>query len=345
MSGSEKSSWEKTGDLPERVTISKGTKSDDTAASSAAPRMEAGSSPAEPVEQAAGTPANDAPASAPGTPAKGKGAKARNAELDAEITGLQERLRVRAALREELARSERPSTPDARPGSSPDKPTTQAEYKRYLASPDAPNIEDFHGENGLAEWTAAMGVFIADARWADHQGRARQDAQFHAEIGSVQHVGKEASTRIQTYAEQHPDFAEKVSPGLLALPTASIRRLQGEKVGPQHVLAEEILKSPAIAQLFEHFSTPAGQAEWADLCRKPFGDLMRGFERVESRFTGTAGPTAPPLKHVSSAPEPPTVLGNRASDTSDAVEAAIRRKDVGAYIREQNKRDLAALRG
>ncbi len=349
MNSAEKQTWTKTGELPDRVKVKTDpTKSDDSAASSPA-RTDAASSPADPAAQGASTEASSESASETDTPPKKRSGHRGNAE-----TRLQELLASDQRHREEIARLQGQvqalssprgtATADATSASSADRQPTQAEYQRYLAMPDAPNINAFTGENGLAEWTAAMSVFIADKRWSDHQGRASADAHFQTIIEGVQKVGAEARTRLQAHAQQHPDFAERVSPQLLEVPTATMRQLQGQPVGPQHVLAEELSKSPAIAPLLEFFSTPAGQAEWDTLCQKPYGDLMRAFERLEARFSTGSGTAAPPTKHVSSAPEPPTVLGSRASDTSDPVESAIRRKDVGAYIREANKRELAAMR-
>src|ERR1043165_6847551 len=78
----------------------------------------AASSSAEPVTQA---PSTEGSTPAASEPAKGKGVKARNSELDAEITELREKLKLRAALREEL---DSRKGPDVTPAAS--SPATQA---------------------------------------------------------------------------------------------------------------------------------------------------------------------------------------------------------------------------
>lgn len=328
LSSEERTSWEMTGDFPERVQVKTGdTPLDEKAADT---------SSAQPADQATAT-AVDAPASEPGTPAKKeKGAKARTAELDAEIAEMRERLRIRAALREELDRATPPKTPT--PDSSP-AAETPSEYERYLAMPDAPKEEDF---DSYAKFTAAMGVFITDQRWQEHQQRASAESTHMRTVDGLRQVSEAAQTRVTEFAKGDPAFAEKVNPQLLQIEPATMRRLKGEPIGPQHVLAEELAKSEAVGPLLLHFSTPEGQAEWGQLVRLPPTDLLRAFGRIEARFD-SASPSAPAPKYVSSAATPPTVLGQRPADTSDPVDAAIKRKDPEAYAREQNKRELAAM--
>jgi hypothetical protein len=330
LSREQRSHWELTGELP-------------TQTPSADP------SPATPVEQAAETAASS-PASEPGKPAdpKEKGAKARNVELDREIADLRDKLRTRAQLRDELARTERPS--DVKPESSPGQPPTQAEWKRFLAMPDAPKVENFEGENGFVEWTAAVGLFIADKRYQEHQERAQADTEYRSHVDAATRLKEEATARVSEYVKSHPDFDTKVHPELLEIPTATVRRLQGQKVGPQHVLAEEILKSPSTAQLLEHFSTDAGQQEWGRLMTLAPADLMRAFGRIEARMeqgTPQAPPaaSAPAPKDLSSAPPPGKQMGERPTEPIDPSEAALKRRDYRAFEAAENAREIAALAG
>jgi hypothetical protein len=330
LSREQRSHWELTGEFPTQTPS-------------------ADSSPAKPVEQAAETAASS-PASEPGKPAdpKEKGVKARSAELDRDIAAMQDKLRLRAQLRDELARTERPS--DGKPDSSPGQPPTQAEWKRFLAMPDAPKVEDFEGENGFVEWTAAVGLFIADKRYQEHQDRARGDSEFRSQVDAVTRLQEEATARVSQYAKDHPDFNTKVHPELIELDTATVRRLKGQKVGPQHVLAEEILKSPSTAQLLEHFSTEAGQQEWARLMTLAPGDLMRAFGRIEGRMeqgTSQAPPaaSAPAPKDLSSAPPPGKPMGERPTEPIDPSEAALKRRDYRAFEAAENAREMAALAG
>lgn len=325
-----------TGDLPERISVGREVKkATPTPTTSDVPD----SSSASPDAQAAATAATSAPASEPGKPAgKEKGAKARVVELDADIAALQQKLAIRAQLREELARVE-PRT--SQPGSDPAKAPTQTEYERILAMPGAPKEEDF---DSYAKFSAAQALFIADTRWQEHETRQAQSREIDQTVQSVRQISEAAQTRVTEFAKSDPDFASKVNPQLLNLDTATMRRVRGEQVGPQHVLAEELAKSEHVAPLLIHFSTPDGQKEWADLMRRPPTDLLRAFGRIEARFDREAT-SAPAPKQVSDAPDPGTVLGSRASASVDPVAGALGDKDFSRYAREATKRELAALGG
>lgn len=336
MSAPERETWQKTGDLPERVSV-RSTKD--------AP---AASSTAEPVEQAASTDASTPrPASEPGQPVadtgkpeKGAKLKARNAALDEENRQLQERLKLRHALREELARTEPKTTAktDAASGSSPAPGPWDGSDPRDPKPQDTdPQFE-----------THAAYLDARDA-WNERRIERRQMAerQMSSRIEGIQRMGQSATERVQAYQAAHPDFdVSSLDERLLAIPPASAVP-DGTPIGPHHALAEEILKSPVTPQLLQHFSTDEGRADWRRLCAMPPSDLLRAFGRLEARFEADAsagtGPLAP--KTRSSAPLPPTTVGDRPADAGDPLESAVKRKDPGAYIREANKRALAALGG
>lgn len=150
--------------------------------------------------------------------------------------------------------------------------------------------------------------------------------------------------RVQTYAAANPGFTDRVDPRLIAIPLASA--LPPEQVRPPNVLAEAVIESPVTGQLLDHFSTPQGQQDWARLIAQPTrSGMLRELGHIEGRMQASApsAPAAPAPKTVSSAPTPPVTLGTRTADTADPLEAAIKRKDTAAYIREANKRDLAAM--
>lgn len=327
LSHEEKSSWEQTGELPSRVAL---TDRDGTSVSSAAP----------PVEQAASTDAQRPPASEPGKgPKEDRGAKTRNAELDADIAGLQERLKLRRALRDELATLERPR--DAKPSaSSPEQPAKVADWERFAAMPDAPKADTFATYD---QYTAAMSLFVADKRFEerDHQSRVSQAQTRHEE--SVQKTVADAAARIEKFREVDADLESKIDPQLTEVIPASLVP-KGQPIGPHHALMEEILRSDFTPQLLIHFSTPEGKAEFRSLCQlgsQSPSAFLRAFGRVEARFD-TPTSSAPPAKHVSSAPAPPTVLGARTSEALDPVEAAIKSGDGKRYADLMNKREMAS---
>lgn len=341
LSSTERSTWQQSGDLPDRVRVrSRREPSSDVSAASSAPSTDLReSSPATPVDQAASTDAQTkAPASEPGQPPeKGAKLKARNAELDAENAQLQERLKLRKALREELKSLERPA--DAKTPESSPAADQRREWDGIVPNDPKPQDVDFDHHNDYLDARDAWNERRIERKL---DARSHADAEVRDQVGSIQSIAKTAAERIAKFQEATPGFAEQVDPRLLDIETASVRRLKGEKVGPQHLLAEHVLKSEAVGDLLTHFSTPAGQREWQSLVSlNPF-DLLVAFGRIESRFD-PAKPSAPAPKTVSTAPAPPMTLGTRTADTADPLEAAIKRKDTSAYIREANKRELAAL--
>lgn len=336
MSEAESRDWQLTDTIPDRFT-----KTDKAAPSPATTKPV--SSPDMPVDQAAATAATDPPASEPGTPRE-TGHKG-NAE-----TRIRDLARADRANREEIARLQgqlealsrgTPNT-DARPGSSP-ATVPPSDVERYLAMPDAPQEENFAS---IAQFTAAMGLFVADKRFEERQAHAQQDAAMHGQVESVRAMGTAAAARIQEYEKTDPTFSASVDPDLIAIQPASVVRLAGQTVGPQHILAENILKSDHTAPLLQHFSTEEGKAEWGRLLMLSYADLQRAFGRIEGRFErGAATPTdaTPAPKNRSTAPKPVTTLGSTPSEAIDPSLAALQRKDYVAFEAAENARDLAAL--
>ncbi len=333
LSESQRAKWQLTGELPT-------TQADSSPASTSA-----ASSVATPAAQAASTDASPSAASEPATPGKQPGHKG-NAE-----TRVQELLASDRQHRENIARlqgqldvlTRGKATPDVPPGSSPSTPPTKAEYQRFMAMSDAPKEADFET---FAEFTAATSLFITDQRWQEHQTRAKETADFARHVQGVEQIAQTATERIQKATAADPEFVRKVHPDLIKVDIASVRRLNGERVGPQHVLAEEIARSEHVDKLLLHFSSTDGEADWRRLCALPPSDLYREFGRLEARFTssGTAAVTTPAPKTLSSAAAPATTVGSRPSEPIDPIAAALKQKDEGAYIAAANARDLAARR-
>lgn len=326
LSHEEKQSWQKTGALPTSITVTNdGTNVD--------------SSSTQPGKQA-----DDKPAASSAEPKKvdKRAAEHRGPELDAEIATIQEKLKLRRALREELATLDRPAEKTTPPASSAEKPPNQREWERFAAMADAPQEAEF---SSVRDYTIAMSLFVAEKRDAERAVVARQAAAQTSHLEGVKKVIEDAKGRVEKYREIDPDLESKIDPQLVDITPASLLP-RGTAAQPHHVLMENILRSDFTPQLLVHFSTPEGQAQWLALCKlgsQPDA-FLRAFGRIEARFEQSAT-SMPVPQHVSSAPKPPAVLGTRPAESTDPVDAAIRSKDVGRYIREQNKRELAALRG
>jgi hypothetical protein len=332
MTHVERESWQKTGDLPERFS----TRSTPDAIPTDEKTAE--SSPAQPVEQAASTDATKPASEA--KPGKGQHLKARISEVDAEIErdrqALQERLRTRALIREELARTAQPDA-TAAASSAERKPEQGGDG----TDPSDPKPKDTDFEQ-FAEYLDARDAWN-ERRIGRKMAAERQQSE---QASTLRSIGERATARVEEYAKIDPEFVSRVDHRIFDVPVASAVHAAGQPVGPQHVLAEEILTSDYTPQLLLHFSTPEGQKDWSRICqagsRNPAA-IAREIGRLESTFT-RAPNSAPATKHVSSAPTPPTVLGQRTAESADPLESAIKRKDGLAYERLANERELAGMR-
>lgn len=302
----------------------------------------ADSSPAPSGDQSASTDASTQAASEtappPDTTPK-KGIQTRTQQLDAEVQQLQEKLKLRKALREELDSLDRPA-PATQAASQP-APPTQAEHVRYQQHPHAPKAEQF---DTYEEFVAAMGVFIADQRFEEREQRTRLDAQSRERVSSVQQTITGFSEKLAAARTADPEFDQKVDPGLFQL-TPAFALAPGVAPRAANVLIQACVESDVSVALLQHFSTPAGQQEWAGLAAAPTpAAMLRQFGRIEARFASD-GPTAEqPAKAVSSAPTPPTTLGTKPPQSADRAGAAVKAGDYRGYEAAANAADLAVRR-
>lgn len=178
MSAADRSSYERTGVLPDAIK----------------PTFEGDSSSPKPAEQAAPTGATPPPDSEPGT---GKGAEARKAELKAEIDTL---LKQRADLRKETA-PRPPATIAAPPPAAVDlgpKPDG-TNYETYpLGTADPQYLED------LASHMART-IIAADRKAADETAAKARTQTEH------QRMAQDWQQRVGAVKDKHPDVIEKFS--------------------------------------------------------------------------------------------------------------------------------------
>jgi hypothetical protein len=291
----------------------------------------AASAAATPVDPAASTDATTTAAAS--EPAKGKGAKARSAELDAEIVQLRDRLKLRAELRAELDRREPPKLQDAPAVSSAAKaPEKFPDYAAYLDQhPDAP----------LEQWL--------DARdeWRDTQRDSKARAQSEAAQRTTAQTARTEKVRSQiaTKVAADPEFLARVKPEILDLKPFDALA-PGEAGGPLNAIAEEILDSPVMPDLLVHFSEHPEDLDRLAQLRDPRA-LVREFGKLEARFDttpATATSAAPRPKTITDAPAPPTTLGSRPSEAIDPVTAAVVSGDQSAFKAAKHQQRLAAVR-
>jgi hypothetical protein len=294
LSETERAEWRKSGTLPDTIQSPL-----------------ADSTPAEPDDQAASTDALPEAASEPAPVQKSKGAKARTAELDAEITELQSKLALRAQLREELARG----TTDATSAASSPAPAAP------VLDPSDPEPDPAKYDGGeydpkylreIGRWEARQQIKSADAVRAQ---QAQQQA-FQAAIVRVTDAGRKAHADYDAVMAAAEAANVRFTPAMVQ---ATFTEANGQELA--YLLATDRDLFHRIAPL------PLLQQE---------REIGRVLARLES--PGTAAPSP---KTVTDAPAPPTTLGSRPATPADAVESAIRRRDQAAYNREQNAREMA----
>lgn len=310
-SESERLTWRKTGDLP--------TPSADQPAASAT---------ATPDSQAASTDASPKPPSEAAKPAKN--ADTRVQELLADRAA--ERSRAERLERElsDLRRSQQPPAADAKSAAS--STATSDVFPEY------PDYLETHPDATLGQYLSARDD------WRDEKRDARVRADTQQQHEQRWHTERLTtfSAQIQTAKQADPGFADKLSPDVAALEPVAIAVAAGRPITIDNAIAEEILDSPVAGPLMLHLSAHPedmqslrGARTARELARR-VGALERGLS--------SAAPTASSIKTVSEAPDPPTYVGTRTGGPVDAVEAAVKRKDAGAYMREANALELAARR-
>lgn len=302
----------------------------------------ADSSPAPSGDQSASTDASTQAASETAPPADKPrpNLTTRKQQVDAEVAELKEQIRVAKALREELAFHRQP-TDDKRAASSPAPAPTEADHARYQKHPAAPKVEDF---DSYEEWSTANAVFVAKQMFEDREKSARLDAESRERVGSVQQTITGFSEKLAAARASDPEFDEKIDPGLFQL-TPAFALAPGVAPRAANVLIQACVESDVSVPLLKHFSTPAGQQEWAGLAAAPTpAAMLRAFGRIEARFSSDGPTAAQPAKPFSSAPAPPTTLGSKPPQSPDRAAAAIRTGDFRAYQAAADAADLAVRR-
>lgn len=175
-------------------------------------------------------------------------AVAKQREAERLATEREERLAALEAENAELKKPRPapvPTPPLASPAPAPTLPTAaapaapvnQATYKRYLAMPDAPKLDDFTGDTAFVDWQYAVSEFVADKRYDERSARDRQTQTMQSQRATF-------DARIAEETAKDPTFPEK----LLSIPVD--KRLM-PYIG-QHKQASDVMvylvNHPEIAQ-------------------------------------------------------------------------------------------------
>lgn len=321
LSATQRDEWLRTGSVSTPPT------SDESAASSTAP----------PVEQAASTDATPPPASEPGTPSKepGKGVEKRKAQLSAEIQELQEQLRVRAQLRQELQNYDiAPAKKDEPPASS--------------AAPAIPKFPEF------AQWVDLSGNANAtyedyidartDFRNAAHERIRQQHQQAQARQAETTERVTTYQQRMSQAEEADPEFWNKIRPEIKQLRPLAVLQ-PGEMPTMQTILAEGIVRSELAPQLLLHLSEHPDEFSRLSKITDPFA-IPKEIGKLEATLGSPVVPATvpPPPKTVTDAPAPPPTLTPKAQAPVDEALAALHAGDFTRYRSVMNAREAAARR-
>lgn len=186
--------------------------------------------------------ADDLPAKSSDRNADGtfKAAKPRNdpqARIDQITAKHREAERERDALRAELAaeRAARaPKTGNIQPvGPVAAKPSAAAEWKKYRQMPDAPKLADF---DDMEDYTAAVGVFVADQRADERDARRYQETQQQQADHENRQSANAWSGRLAKARAADPDFDAKVGDFPASLPMKHYIAVTSGDMGPDLLL-------------------------------------------------------------------------------------------------------------
>lgn len=275
--------------------------------------------------------------------------------------------RIRAAvdaatadLRAELARlkgapaaprSEIPPTPPAAPEKK------EPEYKRFAAMPDAPKLAEFES---IEEYSAAMGLFIADKRHDERTAVDSQRREHETRDKGLQAQSERYKGHLAKAKAADPDFLAKIPPAIVhATPLSGCRPDgQGRLIDPStnqpttfaNVVAEAAFRSDNPVALLNHLhahpedATRIGQldpSEW-----------VASLLRLDGRLAERAQPPAPPVvpvtegsaapSTITAAPPPPETL-SRPSTVTDPLQDALKRHDEGAFLAIKRAQRRAAM--
>lgn len=235
------------------------------------------------------------------------------------------------------ARLAAPRTPTPQDDPAQRRESPQQEWQRLKALPGAPKEDDF---DSYADFTAALGVFIADTRMAQREQRATQQAAIHHAHRERQARTEKFTQAIDAAVKADPAFVASIAQEVLSLPTFDALR-PGERPRAQHFIGEELMRSEVPERLMRFWTEHP--EEFQALASLPPREITRRMAIAEARLTAApAGPVAsspvlsqakPPVRPVTGSP----VLSDDAPHPDD--------DDLDAHMRFYNARERQVRRG
>ncbi|MEY4385993.1 MAG: hypothetical protein RLY20_1276, partial [Verrucomicrobiota bacterium] len=286
------------------------------------------------------------------------GAKQRIQQIDPEIQELQDKLRIRAELKRQLAETERPQRPEPKV----ETPAQQESgWQKYKNLPGAPKSDQF---DNYEDYLDARAEFIADKRFEDRIGKEFEQREEKAR--TYQHVEsqfRDLDTQAQTFTEKVKAHQQK-NPGariderlLNVTPLRALRAMnavlppdQREPEAPHHFIVDQVFASDTPGEILSYLTdNPADLERLWHLALKAPDAVVREIGRLEAKYLGSTSPDSS-ASHAASpaitkAPAPGTTLGRRAAPTGgDAINKAIASGDTRAFKELRRQERLAGKR-
>jgi hypothetical protein len=280
-----------------------------------------------PVTDAAAASSTAQPASAPAASTDARTQPAGSDPAAPPTPGADKRipelLRDRAAERERADRAERELRDlKARQPNADARPAAPSAAPAGLVKPDpdafAYGTSDPAFVEALTDYKVAEATARQEAKYAAGQlaARAREDAE-RTVAGFEQ--------RRQAAIAKHPDFDAVAMNAPTDIPPGSATDLW-------------VMEDEAGAEILYHLQQPQNAAERKRILALDPRQQLKALVLLGDRLT--ADPT---VARSTNAPPPPPTLATRATN-GDALERALASGDTGAYIREANAREMAALK-
>jgi len=216
-----------------------------------------------------------------------------------------------------------------RPKAAPETPAQ--EWKRFRAMPDAPKVEDF---DAYDDFTAALGLFIADKRYDERQAKAAEQQDASA-------TGARDRERFAHFSGKlDAEFLSGLDARIADLPHRGVLK-PGERGTVFHDIGDEIIDADNPKHVMQYLSDhPDEFQRIASLPSRTH--VARAIAKLDTPLS--AAPSTGPASAVPvSQAKPPTRPVESAAPVSDEPPGDDATADQ--HIDYWNRRDLAQRRG
>lgn len=244
-------------------------------------------------------------------------AKAAKAEREAAKTRADTAERERDALKAEVERAKAPKPAEAPAKAEPGKPVPGS-FTTY------------------EEYIEALADYKTEQRFKERDAKAAQDASVKQFADQVDSQLAKAIAARKEHEKTDPGFLSRLSPEMIAIVNKpSFARTLEEKLGPEHVVSDEIINSGAAGpRLMLHFSDHPEELQRILALTQPIDVQVE--MRILARTLGVASTAINPKREVSKAPQPirPVTGGPHIDDSDEPDENA----PLSAFIKRDNAR-------